>query len=326
MIPFYQRQRGLLQACMASVMRQACFAQCHVMVVDDGSPVPAREELAQLLEQHANIQLVEQPNGGPSAARNRGLDSLPAGMEVVAFLDPDDVWEPWHLDDALLAFDGGCDLYFANTMRYSNPQPRFDWAHGSGRRLDSEGHAPIDAHRPVRVFQGDFFDFALSRSAIISSSTFAYRYATLADIRFQRDLRWGEDRYFKLEVAKRARRVAYSTRVSAVEGQGVNIFDSAQWGSVDGLHLLLAYMQMTRKLLKEMALTQPQRTLVRSQLAKYRYDFSLTVAHLLRGGTMVPLAVWRRAAQVDPVALAQFVPNLTLAVLGRLLPRNRGAS
>lgn len=322
-IPFYQRQAGLLTACLASVVTQANFQDCHVVVVDDGSPISARAEMESLLANYANIQLVEQVNGGPSAARNKGLDSLPEGIEIVTFLDSDDAWSPGYLESVLEAFEYGCDVYFANSVRYSSNETRFEWGHASGRRLVVTEHEAIDSSNMLHVFRGDFFDFVLDRSAIIGPSTFAYSYLRHRDVRFQRELRWGEDRYFKLEVIKNAKIVIFTNKISAVEGRGVNIFDNAQWGSVQGLDLLVAYLQMTRKILKEIPLSTDQRGLVTDQLKKYRSDFALTVAHLFRSGVMTPRSVWRRAARVDPGALIFFIPMLAQALVTRLTGGSR---
>lgn len=59
----------------------------RVIVVDDGSPIPAAPR---------GVELVRQENAGPSAARNRGIDAVRA--EWVLFLDDDDMLVPGAVD------------------------------------------------------------------------------------------------------------------------------------------------------------------------------------------------------------------------------------
>ena len=113
-IPYYQRQPGLLLACVRSVLAQRGVPPCEVIVVDDASPHPAQAELAELLPVHPNVRIVRQENAGPGAARNRGLDSVRPGTAFVAFLDSDDCWHDDYAADALAAFAQGCDMFFAN--------------------------------------------------------------------------------------------------------------------------------------------------------------------------------------------------------------------
>jgi glycosyltransferase involved in cell wall biosynthesis len=91
-IPAYRAEQ-LLETAISSVARQT-FRDLEVIVVDDHSPDDtegaARRLLAGTGLPHT---VVRQPvNGGPSAARNRGV-ALARG-EYVAFLDADDEWLP----------------------------------------------------------------------------------------------------------------------------------------------------------------------------------------------------------------------------------------
>lgn len=72
----------------------------EVVVVDDGSPDP--------LELHADhaphVRLVRRDEpGGPAAARNAGVGALPGVVDLIAFCDADDAWEPGSLRRRLAA-------------------------------------------------------------------------------------------------------------------------------------------------------------------------------------------------------------------------------
>jgi hypothetical protein len=87
-IPTYNRS-ALIGRALDSVLSQG-RSDLEVIVVDDGSTDGTLEMLRRY---DRRIQIFEQANKGPGAARNRGLKE--ARGEYVAFLDSDDLWFPW---------------------------------------------------------------------------------------------------------------------------------------------------------------------------------------------------------------------------------------
>ena len=68
-IPYFQRQQGVLRRSLRSVMAQS-LAPDVVVIVDDQSPVPAEGELAELPDAwRARVKKISRQNGGPGAAR-----------------------------------------------------------------------------------------------------------------------------------------------------------------------------------------------------------------------------------------------------------------
>ena len=114
-IPYYQREPGVLRRTLASVATQDTRDSVSVYVVDDESPASPEPEIrATDWPAHIQCKLIKQANRGPGAARNRAFDSL-EGEAFVALLDSDDTWEPHHLSSARYAFDLGFDYYSADT-------------------------------------------------------------------------------------------------------------------------------------------------------------------------------------------------------------------
>jgi glycosyltransferase involved in cell wall biosynthesis len=89
-IPTYNRL-PLLKATLASVFAQT-FTDYEIVVVDDGSTDGTADCVRGF---GAAIRVISQPNQGPGAARNKGLQEARGGY--VAFLDSDDLWFPWTL-------------------------------------------------------------------------------------------------------------------------------------------------------------------------------------------------------------------------------------
>lgn len=84
-VPTYNRA-GLVVEAVESILRQD-HARLELIVVDDGSTDDTRNALARFAGQ---ITYLTQPNAGPAAARNRGVEA--SSGEIVAFLDSDDLW------------------------------------------------------------------------------------------------------------------------------------------------------------------------------------------------------------------------------------------
>lgn len=86
-IPAYNAERFVREA-IDSVLAQT-YPRLETIVIDDGS---ADETASVVASCGDRVTLHRQPNGGVSAARNRGIEL--ASGDLVAFLDADDVWHP----------------------------------------------------------------------------------------------------------------------------------------------------------------------------------------------------------------------------------------
>ena len=317
-IPYFQRKAGLLRACVESILQQGGVSDFRIIVVDDESPVHAEEELADVLEEEDNrIKIIYQPNAGPGAARNTGLDHVPKSTKFVAFLDSDDQWTGPFLSDAVSALEQGHDLFFGNSARAGQPDTRFDWWTAKGLNLRAEDHRPIDAEREIYQYQGDFFDLLVRRTSIVGPTTLAYRFDRFPDVRFDPSIFNGQDRLFKLTLGQHLQRVAFSPKVYAYEGEGVNIFDKSQWGSEGSLRLLSSYIRLAKTILAQIRLNPEQRAFVREQLSDSRRHFAAGILHLLRRRMPVDWPRVRATLREDPVTAMLFVPNVLRSVLRR---------
>ena len=83
-IPYFQRQPGILANALRSVTEQDMKAPISVYIVDDSSPAPPEPEVAAVeWPAHCTVKILKQPNGGPGAARNLALNNLADESYVV---------------------------------------------------------------------------------------------------------------------------------------------------------------------------------------------------------------------------------------------------
>jgi glycosyltransferase involved in cell wall biosynthesis len=83
------------QGTIAHTLQSACgqtYRSLEIIVVDDGSTDDTAAIAREFARHDARVLLVQQPNGGVAAARNRAL-SLAQG-KYIAPLDADDLWHP----------------------------------------------------------------------------------------------------------------------------------------------------------------------------------------------------------------------------------------
>jgi glycosyltransferase involved in cell wall biosynthesis len=113
-IPVYNGERFLASA-VASVRGQT-YPATEVIVVDDGSTDGSADVAAQLAREWPVLQVLSQPNGGPSAARNTGVAR--ATGDFLTFLDADDEMLPDRIAFQLahLAEHPGVDLVMGTEL------------------------------------------------------------------------------------------------------------------------------------------------------------------------------------------------------------------
>ena len=98
-VPVYKVE-ALLDRCVSSVTAQT-YSNWELLLVDDGSPDRCGEICDSWAAKDHRIQVIHQPNGGLSAARNAGIEL--AGGKWLAFLDSDDWWAETFLEEMLEA-------------------------------------------------------------------------------------------------------------------------------------------------------------------------------------------------------------------------------
>jgi glycosyltransferase involved in cell wall biosynthesis len=117
-IPCFNRARFLPDA-VRSLQAQT-YPNWECTIVNDGSTDNSASVAENLARAEPRVRVVNQPNRGPAAARNRGLAE--ARGRFIQFLDSDDVLKPQKFELQLSSFADSqklvvaiCDYYFARS-------------------------------------------------------------------------------------------------------------------------------------------------------------------------------------------------------------------
>ncbi|KFG70316.1 glycosyltransferase family A protein [Microvirga sp. BSC39] len=284
-LPFYQREPGLLRQAVRSVLEQSLpdDVRLVIVVVDDESPCPSDDELASLppLGRHSLVTL-KRENGGPGAARNTGLDYFETTpVDFVAFLDTDDTWLPHHVADGIACLGKNADYFFANHRRdtYEGGRSYFDSNSTVKKWLRLGQGSPLEPTSNPQVFalRRDTQLLAFMQDYLSQTSTVIYRYEVLRDIRFEASLRTaGEDLLFWFSLCKVARRVVFTTEVGVICGSGVNIFHSTltSWDHPNTPSRFAFQMMLWSYVDGRFELSPEEQAIVRSKIADFERGFS----------------------------------------------------
>ncbi len=188
-MPAYNAEKYIAGS-VRSVLGQS-FKDLELIVVDDGSDDGTSGALRRLAREDGRLRAVTVPNGGPAAARNRGLRELRPGTRYVMFVDSDDELLPGALESAVSAMsETGADMallsFAIGDKDYSERRQFIDRA-GMGEAFP-------------RLYKANLLNQAwakLFRAELLSGP---------GGVRFQ-DLRWGEDRLFIFDCLERAESV-----------------------------------------------------------------------------------------------------------------------
>jgi glycosyltransferase involved in cell wall biosynthesis len=179
-----------------SMLAQRGVADMEVIVVDDGS---TDDTVEQARRYGGVVRVVQQPNAGVSAARNRGIRE--AQGDFIALVDHDDYWFPTKLAGQLAAFTSHpeVDVVFSDFSRWhaDGPDGRFP-----PPAVFAEGARP----------QGTDPDFSgwiyhqMLRDSWILTSTALTRASVFAQVGlFDESLPYSEDWDFWLRVSRQCR-------------------------------------------------------------------------------------------------------------------------
>jgi succinoglycan biosynthesis protein ExoW len=275
-IPYFQREPGLLCRALESVVAQE-YPASQVVVVDDGSPQTSELEIAggNFRQRLKGLTVILQSNQGISAARNAGLSNLFQDISAVAFLDSDDQWGPSHLRNAAEALEQGADLYFSNFRHTGLIDNAFRDDPGR-RHLMREGQGLVKWTEGVSSL--------MQSSCPFTTSSVVFRRAIMPDVRFPRKFRRaGEDHVVFWELALHSSCVMYSPKINLTVGNdGIGFWTKATLGTRAHLSRLADEIRLDRLVMKRYPVEGENRRQIRKAIMKRRDLALYSALHLLR--------------------------------------------
>ena len=310
-VPYFQREPGLLLKALESVFAQVGGDVTTVVVVDDASPSPAEQDVALLdADKRDRVVVLHQPNGGPGAARNTALDYFGTDIDFVAFIDSDDQWDSSHLARGLQALDKGYDVYFSNLLDFDSP---IDYFERRGRLRESH-HPHLTPSEPVYGFTSNMRTQILEAN-FIQLSTVVFRRAAAPSLRFRTEFRRaGEDILFWLELARLTNRFCYSTAIEVYYGRGVNVYRSAASGSHAAFERLRDETRFRRAVLREFVVDRHDRDNARRALRQVRKQFAAEILHRLSRGQALSMTEFAQQWRLDPYSVLSLPLNCVRCV------------
>ena len=310
-IPFYQRERGFLRRALDSVASQKLpgDVRMKIVIVDDKSPLPLAEALEDFsIAAPHELVLLEQRNGGPGAARNAALNALdPNDVDLVAFLDSDDIWFDGHLEHALSVLKNGASFYFSNSEHDDNHS--FFYSVYLRKHHDFTG----EMQECVRSICGaEAFD-AFVDECIPHTSQVVYSFRLHSKVRFDEyQRRAGEDQMFWIALASQSETVSYSTAVMGSRGRGVSVYrETLSWDSPAASDRLIDEIVFRYKLLRSYEFNNRKRREIKRATQKKRDHLLFLSIRNLRSQPRVTLATVRKIS----VQIPDFWIRLPITVL-----------
>jgi succinoglycan biosynthesis protein ExoW len=276
-IPYFQRDAGLLQRALSSVAAQE-HRPVQVVVVDDGSPRAATEEITPALRSSlAGLTVIRQVNAGIAAARNAALDALTAEVTAVALLDSDDYWERSHLRYAAQALTLGADFFFSNSRIEGENTDYF-------QRHPRRGSYETVAAAPGVMRWSDSLSALFATGSAFATPTVVFRRALMPELRFPVGFRRaGEDQIAFSELLVRSAVVMFCTEPTVVVGLGgFGTWRNSTLGSVTNLVRLADEIRLRLHILRRFPVSAADRRLVRRAIAARRHAALISGLHLLR--------------------------------------------
>ena len=197
-IPVFNKE-NYVKATLESVIEQS-FKDFEIIIVNDGSTDHSEKSISQINDKR--IQLYTIKNHGVSYARNYGISK--AKSDLIVFLDADDLWKPFHLEDLKLLYQTypNCGIYCTSyeTSYY-------------GKIIVKPNFLELDQN-----FSGivkDYFDCSLVDSIALTSAVAIPKKILKKHGNFNTNLRSGQDIEMWIRIALKEK-IAFTSNISTI--------------------------------------------------------------------------------------------------------------
>jgi glycosyltransferase involved in cell wall biosynthesis len=203
-IPTYNREK-FLPISIGSVLKQT-YKNWELIIVDDRSTDGTKKLIEKYMKKDKRIKYVKNIHKqGPSGARNQGIEL--AKGKYIAFLDSDDEWMSFHLEEMIYyleKYPDRIDLMTANVIRknyFSKKVYNFD-------KLKMVGYNFTKIENSFLFNKDKLFNTSL-RKRIITTQTIVCKKNILKKINFHEKLLAATDCLFVRELAYHKIKIAH---------------------------------------------------------------------------------------------------------------------
>lgn len=318
-IPYFQKQPGILRCALISILSQEVTPDTivQVVVVDDGSPAPADPEINGLnFSPPFSLKLITQPNGGVSKARNAGLSYLDESTKYIAFLDSDDRWRQGHLKKALEILEQGADFYFCNNKREGYHNSYFEKP-PLIKKYIAENTEATD----IISIPSDKLCTCILREFVTQASTIVYKRDIYPELFFDNSFRQtGEDMIFFMQLAARAKNIKFSTNIMVECGTGINLyFKSLNWDDPDHILQVITNMRANYTIKRDILLSKDDRIWIKSRITSLKRNIAfLTLRQFIKTKGKIPEEI-RKLARDDKTFYHWFPLSIIQVIIGKPL-------
>ena len=184
LVPVFNGE-NYLEETLDSLCRQT-YPQIEIIVINDGSTDGSKAVVNHFLNDH-RVKYYEQPNGGVSSARNKGI--IVSSGEYIALCDCDDVWNPYKAEKQVSFLNDHTDA----GLVYSN----FSIMNAEGRIIESN---PIPSPAQGKCFRSLYLE-----NTICASSAMWRRFINDNILMFDEEIHTTEDCDLWLRIASQSK-------------------------------------------------------------------------------------------------------------------------
>ncbi len=173
-VPVYNVEKYLAR-CIDSLLAQT-YTNLEIILVNDGSPDNSLSICNQYAQQDDRIVVVDKPNGGPSSARNAGLDR--ASGELIGFVDSDD-----YVDKNMF------EVLVSNMEKYGARVSQMGWT-------TFEDKVEFTYSNKCKLVNKNVERYLLQNNNLYCAVRYLFSKELIGDIRFDENMKNAEDQKF----------------------------------------------------------------------------------------------------------------------------------
>lgn len=185
-VPVYNSQ-SYLEKCIDSILNQT-YGNIEVLLINDGSTDDSGKICDEFAEKDARVKVFHIENGGPSKARNFGIEN--SNGDIISFVDSDDYIDE-NMAQKMIESLGTSDLIMCNYLSCDKDNENY-FEHNLGNR-------EFNKNEIIDVFCPAFFYSKINGLGSCCNKYYVKQFLIDNNIRFNENLIRAEDFWFNFD-------------------------------------------------------------------------------------------------------------------------------